>query len=218
MTVFSTNNINYKVLDDTLKTCSVGYEKSETQTALVDPTVKFVKIPSTVEDPNTHLNYTVTVISQYAFWYSYIETVIVPFTMKEIKHAAFANSRSLANVVFEPGIELKYLNYRFLFNTNVSMIVLPPNITPDKMNNAAFDVANNVEKIVYCGNSKFPGLVIPNSNIKVYVPNNYKYSTFGGKPIVRTSQCSLIHYVTIYAKRNDAFSHLLFMIYLITYQ
>lgn len=218
MTKFSNNNINYKVLDDTLKTCCVGYGESETQTALIDTTVSFVKIPSSVEDPNTNIIYTVTIISQYTFWHSKIETVIVPFTVKEIKHAAFANSKSLVNVIFEPGIDLKYIDFRFLFYTNVSMIVLPPNLSYENINSGAFDSAINIKKIIYCGNNKFPGLSFSSSNVKVYVPNNYKYSMFGGKPIVKTSHCSLIHLVTICAKRKSVFSSILFMILLISYK
>ena len=213
MTEFSSEGINFKIIDESLKKCSVGSGEKEKQTALVDSTTKFVKIPSTVKNDETNDEYTVTLISEYTFWKSSIETVIIPFTVEEIRHAAFAFSNSLKNVLFEPGSRLAILGSRFIYETNVSRIVLPPNIK--EMHIKTFEYANNLSEVFFCGNIKINvTFLLTNTNFKVYVPTNFKYSSFGGIPIVKTNKCSRIRYVTYcpQRKKNNVLSVMLIVI------
>ena len=199
---FSSEGINFKIIDESLKKCSVGKSKLETQTALIDNTTKFVKIPSTAKNEETSNEYTVTIISSYAFWKSLIETVIIPFTVEEIQHAAFAFSYSLKNVVFEQGSRLATIGANFIHETNVSRIVLPPNVK--NIAKGAFEHANALSIIVYCGDIKIDSnLIVQSSSIKAYVPTNFRYSSFGGIPILKTNQCQQINYVSRCSQRKS---------------
>ena len=165
--------------------------------------------------PNEETNneYTVTLISHYAFWKTSIEIVIIPFTVEEIQHAEFAFSYSLKNVVIEPGSRLATLGPRFIYLTGISRIVLPPNIK--EMHIKTFEYANNLTEVFFCGNIKINvTFLLTNTNFKVYVPTNFKYSSFGGIPIVKTNKCSRIRYVTYcpQRKKNNVLSVMLIVI------
>ena len=157
MTDFSFEGINFKVIDESLKTCSVGCGQSQTQTALIDTAITYIKIPSTAIKNDSGAEYTVTTISTYAFVHIYtIKTIIIPFTVEEIHHAAFAHDRSLVEVIFEPGSKLKVLGPRFIYSTLVSQIVLPQNI--ETIDQAAFEQTAYLKKIVFCGNIRISRL------------------------------------------------------------
>ena len=203
MNVFSYEGVNYYITDSSLRTCSVGYTIFENQTALVDNTTKYVKIPSTVKNEETNTSYTVTLIPQYVFWKTLIETVIIPFTVEEIQHAAFAFSYSLKNVVFEQGSRLATIGANFIHETNVSRIVLPPNVK--NIAKGAFEHANALSIIVYCGDIKIDSnLIVQSSSVKAYVPTNFRYSSFGGIPILKTNQCQQINYVSRCSQRKSS--------------
>ena len=217
MTDFSTDGIKYKIINSALRTCSVGSGEPEKLTALEDQSTKFVRIPATVKDSKTSIEYSVTLISDYSFWSSNVETVIIPYTVEKIQHAAFAQSSHLSTFIFEPGSKLKNLGPRFIHFTSVARIVLPPN---DKLliNNAAFEYANSLTKIIFCGNIKLSGtFATSNAGIKAYVPMNFKYSTFGGIQIVKTSLCSPFRFVSHCLKRRSMISSILFVVLLICY-
>ena len=66
------------------------HRNTETQTALDDPKTKFVNIPSTVKNEETDTEYTVTLISAYAFWLTSIETIIIPYSVEEIHQITYS--------------------------------------------------------------------------------------------------------------------------------
>ena len=116
--------LNYLKL--TNNTCKVQYRDN---TASSSPSASYpclytgdVIVPSTVVSDG--VTYTVTEISEYAFQYSSVASVVLPNTITRIGSSAFANCSSLENVSLPNGLKSIDM-YAFQSTTNLKSIELP---------------------------------------------------------------------------------------------
>lgn len=103
---FESNGIYYKILSKKKCTCAVT-NQSETSSKKYAGNIV---IPSTVQD-NDGVDYTVSAISDYAFWGCVeLQNVVIPNTVTEIRDDAFGRCSSLSNITFQSGHKELYLS------------------------------------------------------------------------------------------------------------
>lgn len=87
-------------------TCAVTYQSETSSKEYAGNLV----IPSTVQD-NDGVDYTVSAISDYAFWGCVeLQNVVIPNTVTEIRDDAFGRCSSLSNITFQNGHKELYLS------------------------------------------------------------------------------------------------------------
>lgn len=103
---FESNGIYYKILSKEKHTCAVTYQSETSSKEYAGNLV----IPSTVQD-NDGVDYTVSAISDYAFWGCVeLQNVVIPNTVTEIRDDAFGRCSSLSNITFQSGHKELYLS------------------------------------------------------------------------------------------------------------
>lgn len=103
---FESNGIYYKILSKEKHTCAVTYQSETSSKEYAGNLV----IPSTVQD-NDGVDYTVSAISDYAFWGCVeLQNVVIPNTVTEIRDNAFGRCSSLSNITFQSGHKELYLS------------------------------------------------------------------------------------------------------------
>lgn len=68
-------------------------------------------------------------IGEQWFWYSKIESVTVPASLREIRTDSFYNCEGLKSVTFAPGSRLETIGPRSFSNTAIEKVVIPKGVT-----------------------------------------------------------------------------------------
>lgn len=149
--------------------------------ALTDTSVRNVVIPPSFNGIE------IAEIGHISFYFSYITSIFIPKTILHICNEAFNACGSLTTVIFEEGSNIQSIE-RCVFYQCISLkkIDFPASLSliPDA---SYFFSGVSLDCFSYAGTNDFSSL---KSNFfktvkKVYVPNDYKGSTFAGQNIIR---------------------------------
>ena len=152
---------------------------------LTDTSVTVVEIPSSFNGIE------VAEIGHLSFYQkSLITSVFIQKTVCRICQEAFESCTKLTDVRFEAGSKLQILDYAaFYYCTSLKKIDFPASVST--INNLSYffhDVS--LDCFSYAGTVDFSSLLSSffSSVTTIYVPNDYKGSTFAGKTITRSTQ------------------------------
>ena len=132
--------------------------------------------------------HSIRIIDHDAFYNTKIESLVIPSSVEEIKYAAFSRILSLKYILFEPG-KLTHIGDRvFAYFNNVKKIVLPSSVISIG-SSIFYDLTEGSSlDLIYCGKTHIGNENIfynQSANITVYVTDDYKHPTFGGRvPVV----------------------------------
>ena len=151
---------------------------------LTDTSVTVVEIPSSFNGIE------VAEIGSFSFYGLKITSVFIPKTVLRICSGAFGSCSELKDVRFEAGSKLQIIDdYAFVDCTSLKKIDFPASVS--KINGAEkffYDVS--LDCFSYAGTVDFSSLdsYFFYSVTTIYVPKDYKGSTFAGKTVTRSTQ------------------------------
>ena len=143
-----------------------------------------------IEIPSCFNGIEVAEIGSYSFYLFMITSVFIPKTVLRICSGAFGSCSELKDVRFEAGSKLQIIDdYAFVDCTSLKKIDFPASVS--KINGAEnFFHDVSLDCFSYSGTVDFSSLAFNffYSVTTIYVPNDYKGSTFAGKTITRSTQ------------------------------
>ena len=151
---------------------------------LTNESVKVVEIPSSFSGIE------IAEIGDLAFYESGITSVFIPKTILRICQEAFNSCKKLTEVRFEKGSKLQELEmFVFYRCTSLKKIDFPASVSTFS-NPSNFFYKVSLDCFSYAGTVDFSSLASSffSSVTTIYVPKDYKGSTFAGKTITRSTQ------------------------------
>ena len=160
------------------------YTKGKCVAKLIDASVTDIKIPSSYEGIN------VVEIRGCSLWFTPIEKIFIPRTVRYIGDCVFRNCSKLREVTFEAGSELEKLGCDvFQYDYLLTSIDIPSNLNTliyDVNNYLMIDV-NNLSCLSYLGSTDFSTAYIFSNSPEIHVSDSLypKGKQFGKRDVIR---------------------------------